>query len=186
MRRTRGECTRKKGHLESKKYVLIASRSPNQSPLQTLLRAAQSLRQTPILSSQSRTNLSARPCRHLPLESTCRCRQSKRLFETLNHRAVRVFSAGLVWQPFLWQRPSIHLPGRAKVGLGSHVQWRGGAKDEEGRTVVNSDPANWPLILNWLSFGTVPSDPSDSLLSECNYWQLEKLLAAINAKKQQQ
>ena len=55
-------------------------------------------------------------------------------------------------------------------------------KDREGRAVVNSDPANWPLILNWLSFGTVPSNPSDSLLTECRYWQLDKLLAAVDAK----
>ena len=55
------------------------------------------------------------------------------------------------------------------------------AKDEDGRAIVNSDPANWPLILNWLSFGTVPSNPSESLRSECRYWQLDKLLAAIDA-----
>ena len=54
---------------------------------------------------------------------------------------------------------------------------------EEGQAIVNSDPANWPLILNWLSFGTVPSNPSESLLSECRYWQLDKLLAAIDARK---
>ena len=57
------------------------------------------------------------------------------------------------------------------------------AKDEEGCAIVHSDPANWPLILNWLSFGTVPSTPSESLLSECRYWQLDRLLAAIDAKE---
>ena len=55
-------------------------------------------------------------------------------------------------------------------------------KDAEGRAIVNSDPANWPLILNWLSFGSIPSSPSESLLAECRYWQLDKLLAAIDAR----
>ncbi len=56
------------------------------------------------------------------------------------------------------------------------------AKDEEGRAVVNSDPDNWPIILNWLSFGTVPTNPTESLLSECRYWHLDRLLAAIDAR----
>ena len=56
------------------------------------------------------------------------------------------------------------------------------AKDPEGRIIVNSDPGNWPFILNWLSFGTVPTKPTDSLLSECKYWQLDSMLAAIAAK----
>ena len=55
------------------------------------------------------------------------------------------------------------------------------AKDAEGRAVVNSDPDNWPIILNWLSFGTVPNKPTASLLSECKFWQLDKMLAAIDA-----
>ena len=55
------------------------------------------------------------------------------------------------------------------------------AKDEEGQAVVNSDPDNWPIILNWLSFGTVPSVPTDCLLSECRYSQLDKLLAACRS-----
>ena len=38
------------------------------------------------------------------------------------------------------------------------------AKDDEGWVFVNSDPANWLLILNWLSFGTVPSNPSKACL----------------------
>ena len=56
------------------------------------------------------------------------------------------------------------------------------AKDREGRAVVNSDPENWPVILNWLSFGAIPSTPTDSLLAECRYWQLDRLLAAIEDK----
>ena len=55
------------------------------------------------------------------------------------------------------------------------------AKDAQGRAIVNSDPANWPIILNWLSFGAVPDKPTASLLSECRYWQLEKLLEAMDA-----
>ncbi len=54
------------------------------------------------------------------------------------------------------------------------------AKDGEGRAVVNSDPEHWPLILNWLSFGAVPSNPSESLIAECKYWQLDRLLAALD------
>ena len=57
-------------------------------------------------------------------------------------------------------------------------------KDDEGRAVVNSDPDNWPVIINWLSFGTIPNSPTGSLLSECRYWQLSKLLAAIQAKQE--
>ncbi len=55
-------------------------------------------------------------------------------------------------------------------------------KDEEGRVVVNSDPQNWPIILNWLSFGTVPENVSTSLMSELRFWRLDKLIAAINAE----
>ena len=54
-------------------------------------------------------------------------------------------------------------------------------RDEQGRAVVNSDPGHWPLILNWLSFGAVPSNPSDGLIAECRYWQLEGLLAAMQS-----
>ncbi len=57
------------------------------------------------------------------------------------------------------------------------------AKDEQGRAVVNSNPEHWPIILDWLSFGTVPSSPSDGLIAECRYWQLDRLLAAIKAAK---
>ncbi len=53
------------------------------------------------------------------------------------------------------------------------------ATDEQGRAVVNSNPAHWPLIMDWLSFGTVPSDPSPAFISECTYWQLNKLLDAV-------
>ncbi len=51
--------------------------------------------------------------------------------------------------------------------------------DEEGRALVNSNPENWPIILDWLSFGTIPTNPSASLVSECKYWGLHKFLAAM-------
>ena len=54
------------------------------------------------------------------------------------------------------------------------------ATDEQGRAVVNSDPAHWPIIVNWLSFGTVPKDPPAGLVSECKYWQLDGLIAALS------
>lgn len=53
------------------------------------------------------------------------------------------------------------------------------AKDESGRANVNSNPAHWEIILDWLSFGTVPSKPSSELLSECRFWQLHQLLSRI-------
>ena len=57
------------------------------------------------------------------------------------------------------------------------------AKDEQGQAVVNSNPNNWPIILDWLSFGAVPKSPSDNLVAECKYWQLDKLLAAMNVQE---
>ena len=51
--------------------------------------------------------------------------------------------------------------------------------DERGRAVVNSNPAHWPIIVDWLSFGAVPKDPPAGLAAECEYWQLEGLLEAI-------
>ena len=54
-------------------------------------------------------------------------------------------------------------------------------KDEQGRAVINSNPEHWPIILDWLSFGTLPSSPSPALVSECRFWQLERLLSAIGA-----
>ncbi len=55
-------------------------------------------------------------------------------------------------------------------------------KDDDGRAVVNSNPDHWPAILDWLSFGTVPSPASDALVSECKYWQLDRLLASIDSQ----
>ena len=55
--------------------------------------------------------------------------------------------------------------------------------DDRGRAVVNSDPAHWPIIIRWLSFGTVPDDPTPQLISDCKYWQLNRLLTAINAAR---
>lgn len=53
------------------------------------------------------------------------------------------------------------------------------ATDSHGRACINSDPAHWPLILNWLSFGSVPDQPSTGFLAECRYWQLDNLLARL-------
>ncbi|KAK9836815.1 hypothetical protein WJX74_008768 [Apatococcus lobatus] len=52
---------------------------------------------------------------------------------------------------------------------------------DDNRAIINSDPAHWPSILRWLSFGTVPKSPTPELILECKYWQLERLLAAIDA-----
>ncbi len=54
------------------------------------------------------------------------------------------------------------------------------ATDEQGRAVVNSNPAHWPIIIDWLSFGTVPTNPPAGLFSECRYWQLDRLLTVIS------
>ena len=59
------------------------------------------------------------------------------------------------------------------------------AADEQGRAIVNSNPLHWPQILDWLSFGTVPEKASRSFISECTYWQLNKLLAAIDLQTQE-
>ena len=56
------------------------------------------------------------------------------------------------------------------------------AADAEGRAIINSDPAHWPLILNWLSFGTVTVSPTAAFLQECSYWQLDRLLAKLRQK----
>ena len=53
------------------------------------------------------------------------------------------------------------------------------AQDGEGRALVNSNPLHWPLILDWLSFGAIPEPPSKAFVSECTFWQLDKLLAAM-------
>ena len=58
----------------------------------------------------------------------------------------------------------------------------GYATDDKSRAVINSNPAHWPMIQDWLSFGTVPKDPSGELISQCRYWQLDRLLAAIEAQ----
>ena len=53
-------------------------------------------------------------------------------------------------------------------------------RDERGRALINSDPRHWPIIINWLSFGTVPDNPTSALISECKYWQLSRLLEALD------
>ena len=50
------------------------------------------------------------------------------------------------------------------------------ATPTQGRACINSNPAHWPLFLNWLSFGSVPTQPSDAFIAECRYWQLHNLL----------
>ena len=57
------------------------------------------------------------------------------------------------------------------------------ARDEQGRAVVNSNPAIWPIIIDWLSFGTVPEKPSNQLIAECRYWQLRRFLTALEVSK---
>lgn len=57
------------------------------------------------------------------------------------------------------------------------------AVDEQGRACINSNPAHWPLILDWLSFGSVPSHPTASFIAECKYWQLDNLLGKLEAQK---
>lgn len=57
------------------------------------------------------------------------------------------------------------------------------AVDEEGRAIVNSNPSHWPLILDWLSFGAVPDNPSSGFIAECRYWQLDRLLHAMEMKQ---
>ena len=56
-------------------------------------------------------------------------------------------------------------------------------RDSEGRALVNSSPLQLPLILDWLSFGAVPEQPSKAFVSECTFWQLNKLLAAMQAQQ---
>ena len=55
------------------------------------------------------------------------------------------------------------------------------AKDDKRRACINSEPAHWPLIIRWLSYGAVPSLTActSDFIAECEYWQLENLLAKI-------
>ena len=57
------------------------------------------------------------------------------------------------------------------------------ATDDQGRACINSDPAHWPLILRWLSFGSVPLQPTDDFVAECKYWQLDNLLGRIEQQR---
>ena len=57
------------------------------------------------------------------------------------------------------------------------------ATDQQGRAYVNSDPAHWPLILIWLSFSSIPAQPSDEIIAECSYWQLDSLLAKMEEQR---
>ena len=50
------------------------------------------------------------------------------------------------------------------------------ARDQQGGAVINSNSMPWPVILDWLSFGTVPPSPSPAFIAECKYWQLTNLL----------
>ena len=53
-------------------------------------------------------------------------------------------------------------------------------QDKKGRALVNSNPAHWLQILDWLSFGIVPANPSPELVQQCRFWQLANLLAIID------
>ena len=57
------------------------------------------------------------------------------------------------------------------------------AKDDTGQALVNSSPAHWACILDWLSFGCVPIQPTQTFLAECRYWQLSNLLAQIEEQQ---
>lgn len=57
------------------------------------------------------------------------------------------------------------------------------ATDDDGRACINSDPEHWPLILNWLSFGSVPTQPSEGFIGECKYWQLDNLLLRMELQR---
>lgn len=57
------------------------------------------------------------------------------------------------------------------------------ATDEQGRARINSDPAHWPFILNWLSFGSIPAKPAAGFIAECKYWQLDNLLVKIEEQR---
>ena len=41
------------------------------------------------------------------------------------------------------------------------------ATDGQGRAIINSNPAHWPLILDWLSFGACPAHPTEAFIAEC-------------------
>ena len=60
------------------------------------------------------------------------------------------------------------------------------AKDDRGRACINSDPAHWPLILRWLSYGAVPdlTKCTSDFIAECRYWQLNRLLTEIEQLRQ--
>ncbi len=60
------------------------------------------------------------------------------------------------------------------------------ATDAKDKAIVNSNPAHWPIILDWLSFGTVPQDPPAGLRDECKHWELGHLLAALLLAEAQQ
>ena len=57
------------------------------------------------------------------------------------------------------------------------------ATDDQGRACINSDPQHWPLIVNWLSFGSIPHQPSKAFQAECKYWQLDNLLAKFEEQQ---
>lgn len=57
------------------------------------------------------------------------------------------------------------------------------ATDEAGRACINSNPAHWPLILDWLSFGNLPETASEGFLAECKYWQLDNLLSQLQQRR---
>ena len=53
------------------------------------------------------------------------------------------------------------------------------ATDAAGRACINSNPAHWPLILDWVSFGVMPDEPTKAFIAECKYWQLDNLLSRL-------
>lgn len=57
------------------------------------------------------------------------------------------------------------------------------ALDGQGRAMVNSNPAHWPLILDWLSFNVLPANPTPEFIAECEFWQLGNLLGKLEARR---
>lgn len=60
-------------------------------------------------------------------------------------------------------------------------------KDDQGRAQVMSNPAHWPRILDWLMFKIIPAHPTGwptaEIISECRFWHLNRLQAAIDDKQ---
>ena len=101
-----------------------------------------------------------------------KCNQSQFAFTVRGHETVEL--SGIVPRQIFEAEPDSILN---KTYNGDWAY----AKDAKGRACINSEPAHWPLILRWLSYGAVPSPPlcTSDFIAECNFWQLDNLLARI-------